>query len=79
MSTFYIDIPRHDHSMTVRVNGPQEENKRSYELCYNEQTCGSIIQNEHGIWFYEPHEHAGLLLNPEEIQHLGKEIKQHIG
>ncbi|QJD94543.1 hypothetical protein HH214_00970 [Mucilaginibacter robiniae] len=74
-NTFEIDIPMKDHPMAVVVKSRDDESTAVvYDLFYCDQLCGCIFKNEHSIWIYEPHQHAGLLLGPEQIQHLGKEI-----
>jgi hypothetical protein len=77
-NSFEIDIPRKDHPMAVIVQ-PREnaESANVFDLYYCDQFCGCMFQNENSIWIYEPHEHAALLLNAEEIQHLGHEIGEH--
>ena len=77
-NTFEIDIPKKDHPMAVIVKRRDEaDNANVFDLYYCDQLCGCIFQNENSVWIYEPHAHAGLLLDAEEIQHLGKEIAEH--
>jgi len=74
-NTFEIDIPRKDHPLAVIIK-PREDtqNTHVFDLYYCEELCGCMFMNENSIWIYEPHVHAGLLLDAEQIQHLGKEI-----
>ncbi len=75
-SSFEIDIPKKDKPIAVTVQPRNETDKANvYDLYYCEQLCGCIFKNENGVWIYEPHAHAGLLLSPEQIQHLGTEIE----
>ena len=78
MNTFHIDIPRKDHTMKIRVEKADSGPKRTYNLFYNDQFSGCMFDNENGIWIYEPHAHEALILNAEEIQHLGKQISEQI-
>jgi hypothetical protein len=78
MNTFEIDIPRKDHPLAVIVQPRKGEETNIFDLYYCDELCGCIFQNENSVWIYEPHAHAGLLLNAEEIQHLGKAIAEHI-
>lgn len=76
-TSFEIDIPRKDHPMAVIVTSRDvEESAKVFDLFYCDQLCGCIFQNENSIWIYEPHAHAALLLDAEEIQHLGREISE---
>jgi hypothetical protein len=77
MNTFEIDIPRKDHPLAVIVQPREGEETNIFDLYYCDEFCGCIFQNENSVWIYEPHAHAGLLLNAEEIQHLGKAIAEH--
>jgi hypothetical protein len=47
-----------------------------FDLFYCDQLCGCIFANENGVWIYEPHAHAALILDADEIQHLGREISE---
>jgi hypothetical protein len=76
-NSFEIDIPKKDHPMAVIVQPREGEKANIFDLYYCDELCGCIFQNENGIWIYEPHAHAGLLLDAEEIQHLGREIAEH--
>ncbi|WP_345952388.1 hypothetical protein [Mucilaginibacter sp. PAMB04168] len=74
-NTFEIDIPKKDHPIAVIVQSRDDADSANvFDLFYCDQLCGCIFKNEHNIWIYEPHAHAGLLLDAEQIQHLGKEI-----
>ncbi len=73
-NSFEIDVPMKDHPVAVIVK-PRADNPQVFDLEYCNEDCGCMFSNEHGIWIYEPHLHAGLLLNAEQIQHLGNEIK----
>ena len=76
-TSFEIDIPRKDHPMAVIVTSRDDrESANVFDLFYCDQLCGCIFHNENGIWIYEPHAHAALLLDAEEIQHLGREISE---
>lgn len=75
-NSFEIDVPMKDHPVVVIVK-PRENDKNVFDLEYCNEPSGCMFANEHGIWIYEPHAHAGLLLNAEQIQHLGKAIKTH--
>lgn len=76
-TSFEIDIPRKDHPMAVIVTSRDvKESAKVFDLFYCDQLCGCIFQNENSIWIYEPHAHAALLLDAEEIQHLGREISE---
>lgn len=76
MNTFEVAIPMKDHPLVISVK--QRENKTStYDLYYNNDFCGCIFCNEHNVWIYEPHHHAALLLDEEQIMHLGHEIGEH--
>ena len=78
INTFEIDIPRKDHPMAVIVKRRDEtDNANIFDLYYCDELCGCMFQNENSIWIYEPHAHAALLFNAEEIQHLGKAIAEH--
>jgi len=70
---FDISIPMKDHPMIVTAQS-KPDTSNTYDLYYCDALCGCIFCNEHNIWIYEPHAHAGLLLNAEQIQFLGKEI-----
>jgi len=74
-NSFEIDIPMKDHPMAVLVE-PRDDAKNAnvFDLYYCDQLCGCIFMNENNVWIYEPHAHAALLLDAEQIQHLGKEI-----
>lgn len=62
--------------MVIIVKPEQDsELKEKFDLYYCDELCGYMICNEHGVWIYEPHQHAGLLLNAEQIQHLGRKIE----
>lgn len=75
--SFEVDIPMKDRPMAVMVRPRNETDKANvYDLYYCEQLCGCIFKNEHNIWIYEPHAHAGLLLDAEQIQHLGQKIAE---
>jgi hypothetical protein len=75
---FEIDIPRKDHPMVVMVQPRNDDNAAHiFDLFYCDQLCGCMFKNEHGVWIYEPHAHAALILNAEEIQHLGADIAEH--
>ncbi|MBS7565176.1 hypothetical protein KHS38_12255 [Mucilaginibacter sp. Bleaf8] len=74
-NTFEIDIPMKDHPMVIMVKPRSESN--SYDLFYCDELCGCFFKNEHSVWIYEPHAHAALLLNAEQLQHLGQEIDKH--
>lgn len=76
MNTFVVNIPMIDHPLVVEVR-PRQDANNSYELYYNNELCGGIFCNEHNIWIYEPHHHAALLLNEDQIEHLGAEIGRH--
>ncbi len=78
MNSFHIDIPRKDHTMTIRVEDANKPKLTAYNLFYNDQLFGCLVCNENNIWIYEPHAHEALILNAEEIQHLGKQIGQHV-
>lgn len=75
-NTFEIDIPMKDHPVVIIVK-PRDQDKNVFDLYYCDELCGCMVKNEHGIWIYEPHAHAALLLNAEQIQHLGHEISAH--
>ncbi|RYE28316.1 MAG: hypothetical protein EOP42_17205 [Sphingobacteriaceae bacterium] len=77
MSTFNIDIPRKDHTMTVRVEDANKLKLTAYNLFYEDQLFGCLVCNENNVWIYEPHAHEALILNAEEIQALGKQISEH--
>jgi len=79
MDPIHVDIPRKDHSMKIRVEKMEKKPQPSYSLFYNDQLCGCMVDNENGVWIYEPHAHEALLLSAEEIQHLGKQIKEQAG
>lgn len=76
MSSFNIDIPRKDHTMEIRVEKAEGEKQPTYNLYYCDQYSGCIFCNENNIWIYQPHAHEALILNAEEIQHLGKQISE---
>jgi hypothetical protein len=78
MNSFHIDIPRKDHTMTIRVEDANKPKLTAYNLFYNDQLSGCLVCNENNIWIYEPHTHEALILNAEEIQHLGKQISEQI-
>ncbi len=75
-TSFEIEVPMKDHPVVIMVT-PRENTRATFDLTYCDEPCGCMFSNEHGIWIYEPHAHAGLLLNAEQIQHLGKAITQH--
>jgi hypothetical protein len=78
-NSFEIDIPMKDHPMAVIVKAREPQTTiPTFDLFYCDQLCGCIFRNEHGVWIYEPHAHAALLLDAEQIQHLGKEIDNKI-
>jgi hypothetical protein len=77
MNTFEIDIPRKDHPLAVIVQPREAKEANIFDLYYCDELCGCIFKNENNVWIYEPHAHAGLLLDAEEIQHLGKAIAEH--
>ncbi len=79
MSLFNIDIPRKDHTMKIQVEKRERELQQTYNLFYNGQLFGCLVCNENNIWIYEPHAHEALILNAEEIQHLGKQIAGQAG
>jgi hypothetical protein len=76
MATSYtINIPMKDHPMEVVAKQREDAGSANvFDLYYCDELCGCIFKNEHNIWIYEPHAHAGLLLNAEQIQHLGGQI-----
>ena len=75
MSSFEIDIPMKDHPLVITVKqADNAEPQQKFDLYYCGELCGYIFCNEHNVWIYEPHQHAGLLLDADQIQHLGKEI-----
>lgn len=74
MSSYYIEIPRKDHTMKIRAEKAEKESRPTYNLFYNDQVSGCMMDNENGIWIYEPHAHEALLLSAEEIQYLGQQI-----
>ena len=76
MNKFKVTIPRKDHGMEIEVLEAEGEKRPTYNLSYNDETVGCMYCNEHNIWIYEPHGKEALLLNAEEIQHLGKNISQ---
>ena len=77
--SFEIDIPKKDHPLAVIVKQREEPSEANvFDLFYCDELCGCIFKNEHNIWIYEPHAHAGLLLDADQIQHLGKEIGEHV-
>ncbi len=78
MNPFNIEIPRKDHPMTVRVENSNKPNLTAYNLFYEDQLFGCLVCNENNVWIYEPHAHEALILNGEEIQHLGKQIHEHV-
>lgn len=75
-NSFEIDVPMHDHPVAVMVI-PRDNEKNVFDLEYCNAPVGCMFSNAHGVWIYEPHAHAGLLLNAEQIQHLGKATQQH--
>lgn len=75
-NSFEIDVPMKDHPVVIFVK-PRTDNDRAFDLEYCNEYCGCMFVNEHGIWIYEPHAHAALLFNEEQIQHLGAAIKAH--
>ncbi|MFD1255459.1 hypothetical protein ACFQ3S_01510 [Mucilaginibacter terrae] len=77
-NNFEIDIPMKDHPMAVMVQRRDEtDNAHVFDLYYCNEFCGCMFQNQNGVWIYEPHAHAALLFDAEQIQHLGKEIGEH--
>lgn len=76
MNPITIEIPRKDHNMTVRVENANKPKLTAYNLFYEDQLFGCLVCNENNVWIYEPHGHEALILNAEEIQHLGKQISQ---
>ncbi|MVN91548.1 hypothetical protein [Mucilaginibacter aquatilis] len=74
-NVFEIEIPKKDHAIAVKVQRREKsEEANVFDLYYCDELCGCIFKNEHNIWIYEPHAHAGLLLDASQIQHLGHEI-----
>ncbi|WP_295769330.1 hypothetical protein [uncultured Mucilaginibacter sp.] len=74
-NVFEIEIPKKDHALAVKVQRREKaEEANVFDLYYCDELCGCIFKNEHNIWIYEPHAHAGLLLDADQIQHLGHEI-----
>ncbi|RYE28524.1 MAG: hypothetical protein EOP42_16670 [Sphingobacteriaceae bacterium] len=78
MNPFNIEIPRKDHNMIVRVENADKPKLTAYNLFYEDQLFGCLVCNENNIWIYEPHAHEALILNAEEIQHLGKQINEQV-
>ncbi len=76
-NTFEIEIPKKDHPIMVMVKPRDGSEANIFDLHYCDQLCGCIFMNENRIWIYEPHAHAGLLLDAGEIQHLGKAIGEY--
>ncbi|MCJ8209535.1 hypothetical protein MUY27_07430 [Mucilaginibacter sp. RS28] len=74
MNPFEVAIPMKDHPMMITVKPGENEN--TYDLFYEDELCGYMICNEHNVWIYEPHHHAALLLDADQIQHLGSEISK---
>lgn len=75
-NSFEIDVPMKDHPVVIMVK-PRAGDSNSFDLEYCDEYCGCMFRNEHSIWIYEPHAHAALLFNAEQIQHLGASIQQH--
>ncbi|MVN22585.1 hypothetical protein [Mucilaginibacter arboris] len=65
--------------MKVGIEKVETESRPTYSLYYNNQECGCMMDNENGIWIYEPNGHEALILSAEEIQHLGKQILEQAG
>jgi hypothetical protein len=76
-NAFEIDIPMKDRPMVIMVKPREADASNVFDLYYCDELCGCLVKNEHNIWIYEPHAHAALLLNAEQIQHLGQEIGAH--
>lgn len=74
MNMFSVVIPKKDHNIEIRVEKVEGQARPTFNLFYCDDPAGVMYCNEHNIWIYEPHGHEALLLNREEIEHLGKNI-----
>lgn len=77
MNPFDVEIPMIDRPLVITVKLRDGQTPPVHDLYYCNELTGCLFCNEHNVWIYEPHQHAALLLNEEQIKHLGKAIGQH--